>query len=114
LLGAIAAFGACLIIFALVRVWAVALIMLALIGMLDGLYITMINGLLLTRAPDRLRGRVMSVFTLADIGMSPLGSILLGFAAGLAGAPAALALNGGAVVACVGAISARFPPLRRI
>lgn len=114
LIVAIASFGGSLILFALVHVWPVALLMLVLIGMFDALYILTINGLLLERAPIHLRGRVMSVFTLADSGMSPLGSVVSGGVAGILGAPAALAINGGIVMACVGAVTARVPGLRRV
>jgi hypothetical protein len=88
--------------------------MLALAGFSDALYILTINGLLLAKAPEHLRGRVMSVFTLADIGMTPLGSLMVGALAGLAGAQAALAASGSVVVTSILGVAARFPRLRRV
>ena len=114
LLSAIASFGAALVVFSLAHSWLLALIMLTVAAGSDSLYIVTINGLVLTMAPEQLRGRVMSVFTLADSGMSPLGSVAIGLFAGLVGAPAALATSGGAVVASVAGIAARFPRLRRV
>ncbi|MGH2587144.1 MAG: MFS transporter [Dehalococcoidia bacterium] len=114
LIGAIATFGAALIVFALATTWPLALAMLALAGMADALYIFTINGLLLAKAPEQLRGRVMSVFTLADIGMTPLGSLFVGGLAGIIGAQAALATSGSVVVASVLAVATRFPRLRRV
>jgi len=114
LIGAITALGLALLTFALVRVWLIALAMLLLVGLFDALYIVTINGLLLARAPDQLRGRVMSVFTLCDSGMSPLGSVLVGIVAGIAGAPLALALSGSAIVVSVLSVAARVPRLRRV
>jgi len=114
LVGAIATFGAALILFALATAWPLALAMLALAGMADALYIFTINGLLLAKAPEQLRGRVMSVFTLADIGMTPLGSLFVGGLAGIVGAQAALATSGSVVVASVLGVAAKFPRLRRV
>jgi hypothetical protein len=114
LIGAITSFGVALIVFALTESWPLALAMLALAGFSDALYILTINGLLLAKAPEQLRGRVMSVFTLADIGMSPLGSLAIGGVAGIVGAQAALAASGSVVVASIAGVAARFPRLRRV
>jgi MFS family permease len=114
LVAAIASFGAALVVFSLVHAWLLALLMLAIVGGADSLYIFTINGLLLTRAPEHLRGRVMSVFTLADSGMSPLGSVVVGLFAGIVGAPAALAASGATVTALVLGVAARVPRLRAV
>jgi len=114
LLCAIATFGMALILFGLIHDWPLALVLLAVIGMSDAFYIFTINGLLLARSPAHLRGRVMSVFTLADVGMSPLGSVLIGGFAGVFGATVALAASGGVTVALVSAAATRFPRMRRM
>ncbi len=113
LIGAIAALGSALIVFSLTDHWPLALAMLALVGFFDTLYILSISGLLLARAPEHLRGRVMSVFTLADIGMTPLGSLMVGGLAAIIGAQAALTTSGAVVVTGVAGVAARFPRLRR-
>jgi MFS family permease len=113
LLGAITTFGVALIIFALTEQWPLALAMLALAGFADALYILTIFGLLLAKAPEHLRGRVMSVFTLTDTGMTPMGSLIVGGLAGLVGAQAALATSGTVVVASILGVAAKFPRLRR-
>jgi len=41
-----------------------------------------------------MRGRVMSLYSMAFMGMVPLGSLLSGFLARLVGAPATILLNG--------------------
>jgi len=114
LIGAITTFGSALIVFSLTAQWPLALAMLALAGFADALYILTIFGLLLAKAPEHLRGRVMSVFTLADAGMTPLGSLILGGLAGLAGAQATLATSGAVVAASALGVAARFPRLRRM
>jgi len=113
LIAAITALGSALIVFSLTEQWPLALAMLALVGFLDTLYILTISGLLLARAPDHLRGRVMSVFTLADMGMTPLGSLMVGGLAAIIGAQAALATSGTVVVTAVVGVAARFPRLRQ-
>ena len=113
LIGAITSLGIALVAFALAQSWSLALAMLALAGLSDALYILTISGLLLAKAPEHLRGRVMSVFTLADVGMTPLGSLMLGGWAGIVGAQAALATSGSVVAASVLAVAARFRRLRR-
>lgn len=51
------------------------------------------NTTLQTVAPDHLRGRVMSVYMLVFAGTAPIGSLLIGAAAHLFGAPLALVIG---------------------
>ena len=53
-----------------------------------------------TNSPDRLRGRVMSIYLTVFAGSTPIGAALAGFLSTLWGAPVAVA-TGGAVVAIV-------------
>ena len=53
-----------------------------------------VSTILQTIVPDRLRGRVAGFFTLAFLGMAPLGNIAAGAVADLAGVQAAFAANG--------------------
>lgn len=48
--------------------------------------------------PDSLRGRVMSVYTMTAMGMSPLGALLAGVLAGRLGAPVTVAAGGVIVI----------------
>ena len=52
------------------------------------------NTLIQTLVEDRMRGRVMSFYSMAFMGMVPLGSLLAGFMARLIGAPTTVLLNG--------------------
>jgi MFS family permease len=52
--------------------------------------------------PDRLRGRVMSVYSMMFMGMAPLGSLLAGAAADRIGTPWTIAAAG-VVCICGGA-----------
>jgi hypothetical protein len=51
------------------------------------------------RVPNHLRGRMMGVYAFAFGGLSPLGNLLIGFAAEKIGPP--LAVVGGAVICAV-------------
>jgi MFS family permease len=59
------------------------------------------NTLLQTIVEEDKRGRVMSFFTMAFLGMAPFGSLLTGYVAGTLGIPFAFIMNG-----CVCLISA--------
>ncbi len=52
------------------------------------------NTLIQSLVPDELRGRVMSLFTMAFLGMAPLGSLAAGSVAHVVGAPATLFAGG--------------------
>lgn len=52
------------------------------------------NTLIQTLVDDHMRGRVMSLYSMAFMGMVPLGSLLAGLMARLIGAPATVAVNG--------------------
>jgi MFS family permease len=53
------------------------------------------NSLIQTLVPDSIRGRVLSMHTMAFLGFTPLGSLLVGWLAEHWGAPTGLALSSG-------------------
>ncbi len=69
------------------------------------------NAFLQLLAPERLRGRAVSLYMLAFIGMAPFGSLLGGTAARLLGVPGALAAGGAACVLGAAAFATRIFPL---
>jgi len=68
-----------------------------------------VNSLIQTIVPDAIRGRVLSMHTMAFLGFTPLGSLLVGALAERWDAPIALALSSGFafVVTAVIAVTAR-------
>ena len=70
------------------------------------------NTLIQLRAPDALRGRVMSVYTTAFAGSVPLGGLFAGSVAALAGAPMALAVGGVLTLVTVGVASMGLAKVR--
>jgi MFS family permease len=95
---AAAVFGAGLILFGLSHhVWlSMLLLLLVGFGMMQGL--TASNTIIQTIVPEDMRGRVMSYYTIAFVGMSPFGSLLAGALANLIGAPWTVMLSG---VSCI-------------
>ena len=89
--------------FALSRNTLLTCLALAGLGAAQVAYYTSTNTLIQLLSPARLRGRILSIYVLTSIGVSPLGSLLAGGIAQLIGAPATLA--GGGVLTVVALIS---------
>ncbi len=87
-------FGVAVALFALSRSFTLALLMLAASGFAMVLNNAATNTLIQHLVSDELRGRVMSVWTFVFVGFSPIGSLWVGWLAGLIGAPVALAASG--------------------
>jgi len=112
ILGAMTVFALVLMGFALSRSYALSLVLLSLAGFCMILNNASVNALLQSRTPDRLRGRVMSVYVFMFIGMTPLGALQAGALARWLGAPYALAIGAGALLLIVAWIVANVPELR--
>ncbi len=65
-----------------------------------------------TIVDDRMRGRIMGIFSVAFLGMYPLGSLAGGALAAAIGAPATLAIGGGICTATALLLWRRMPALR--
>jgi MFS family permease len=92
------AFGVGLICFGLSRsFWlSMPLMLLTGFGMMQGL--TASNTIVQTLVDEKMRGRVMSYYTMAFVGMAPFGSLLAGGLAHVMGAPHTVIVSG---VACI-------------
>jgi MFS family permease len=99
---AAAACGVALAAFAYLRVYALALVLVFIVG--GGLILAAasINTILHTIVEDRLRGRVASFYTLSFLGVAPLGNLATGALAAQVGTPMAFLLDG--VIAACGAV----------
>ncbi|HTD20262.1 MAG TPA: MFS transporter, partial [Ktedonobacteraceae bacterium] len=82
-------------VFALSHMYALSLLLIASVGFAQIAFSATANTTLQTVAPDRLRGRVMSVYMLVFAGSVPLGNLFTGGLAHLAGAPVALLVGAG-------------------
>jgi len=83
-----------LMVLALVGHFAVAAAVLALLGSCQILFTTGCNTMLQLTAPNQLRGRVMGLYTVTFAGMTPFGSLLVGYIAEHQGVRAACAVGG--------------------
>lgn len=115
--GARVATGACilsagLIVTGLVHSMPAALIGLALVGLGMIVQLATSNTVLQTIVDDDKRGRVMSLYTVAFVGMAPFGSLLGGWLAHRIGVPKTFLLAG--IICLVGAIifATRIPVLK--
>jgi MFS family permease len=87
-------FGSGLILFGLSRNLVLSLLLMLVVGfgMMQGLAAS--NTIIQTLAPEDKRGRVMSYYTMAFVGMAPFGSLLAGVLAHRFGAPHAVIITG--------------------
>lgn len=95
----------------LVRTIIPAAILLAAAGWADGISAVCRSTISQTVTPDRLRGRMSSVFSLVVTSGPRLGDIESGLVAGLAGAPGSVLIGGIGCVAGVGLTLLSFPQL---
>ncbi len=106
-------FGAGLFFFGLSRwLWLSLLLMLFVgFGMLQGM--TVSNTIIQTLVPEDRRGRVMSYYTAAFMGMAPFGSLLAGSLAHWIGAPRTVMFTGSCCIAGGLWFWSRLPAIRR-
>ena len=76
-----------LVILGSFKVLPVSLVTLVVLGWALMAIVNITNALIQKHVPDELRGRVMSIYILVFQGSFPIGSLLVGFIAGLYGAP---------------------------
>jgi MFS family permease len=89
-----AAFGVLVAAFGLARSLGPALALLAAGGFVQIVTTALTNMLLQTLAPDELRGRVVSFYTFAFLGLTPFGALQAGTVASRVGAGSALVVGG--------------------
>jgi MFS family permease len=89
-----ALFGVGLICFGLSRMLLLSMLLMVVVGfgMMQGLAAS--NTVIQTLVPEDKRGRVMSYYTMAFVGMAPFGSLLAGGLAHRMGAPHAVMITG--------------------
>jgi MFS family permease len=92
-------FGLGLICFGLSRVLPLSMVLMLVVGfgMMQGLAAS--NTVIQTLVPEDKRGRVMSYYTMAFVGMAPFGSLLAGGLAHRLGAPHAVMITGACCLA---------------
>jgi MFS family permease len=106
-------FGAGLVAFSFSRIFWLSAAILALCGFAMMIQMGSSNTLIQSMSPDRLRGRVMSVYSMMFMGMAPFGALLAGAVADRLGAPLTVA-GGGALSMLAAAIFWMWWPQIRV
>jgi MFS family permease len=110
--GAPAFFGLGLVAFSFSDILWVSLALLVVAGFAMMVHMAASNTVLQTIVDEDKRGRVMSLYVMAFLGMMPLGSLLAGFLSDRIGAPATLRVGGTICIAGAVVFSLRFGQLR--
>jgi MFS family permease len=105
-------FGFSLIAFAESRVLWLSVVLLVATGAAMMVQMASCNTLIQAMVPDELRGRVMALFSMMFMGMSPIGSLLAGSLAERIGARSTVVIGGIACVIAAAIFSWRLPSLR--
>ncbi|HEX6334177.1 MAG TPA: MFS transporter [Flavisolibacter sp.] len=113
LLGVVAGFGLCIIIFGLSRLYWLSFLALVVAGMLDGISIVIRSTILQLTTPDTMRGRVSAVNSMFINSSNELGQFESGFTAKIMGAVPAVLFGGFMTVIVVVISWFRAPGLRK-
>ena len=91
-------FGTSLVLFSFSKMFWVSALLLLPVGFFMMVQMASSNTLLQSMSPDRLRGRVLAVYSMMFMGMAPFGALFAGAVAERMGAPLTVAVGG---VACI-------------
>jgi len=91
---------------------SMAMVLIAGMGMMQGMAAS--NTVIQTIVTEDKRGRVMSYYTMAFMGMAPFGSLLAGTMAHKFGAPWTVIMNGSVVLLGAAWFATRLPAVRRV
>jgi MFS family permease len=111
---AAAMFGAGLILFGLSHALWLSLLAMLVVGYGMMLGLAGSNTIIQTLVPEDKRGRVMSYYTMAFVGMAPFGSLLAGGLAHWIGAPHTVMITGACCLLGCGWFTLKLPAVRRV
>ena len=114
LLLGVAGFGLATVVFGLSRSFLLSLLMLALLGALDNISVVVRSTLLLTRAPDEVRGRVYAVNGVFVTASNELGGFESGLVAAIFGPVLSVVAGGIGTIVVVGLVALAWPEMRRL
>ena len=109
---AAAGLGVALVLFVATRSLWLAASVLVVVGFAMMVQMAAVNTLLQSMVPDGLRGRVMSLYTAMNMGMTPFGALFAGAVAHRAGAGPAVAAGGLVCLVAALLFRSRLPALR--
>ena len=109
---AAAGFGINLMLFSFSRWFWLSALLLVATGFCMMLQMACTNTLLQSMVPDRLRGRVMALYSMMFMGMAPFGALFAGLVASRLGAPLTVAMGGAVCLLGAALFATRLPLLR--
>jgi MFS family permease len=109
---ACAGFGVSLVLFSLSRNFWLSTVLLVPVGFSMMVQMASSNTLIQSMVPDRLRGRVMALYSMMFVGMAPFGALFAGILARLLGAQATVAVGGIVCIAGAFVFRAHLPTIR--
>jgi MFS family permease len=113
MLGGVALFGVATIVFGLSKIFALSVVMLAILGGADMLSVFVRQALIQVVTPDPMRGRVAAVSQLFVSGSNELGEFETGLVARVIGPVAAAVYGGIGAILATGIWAVLFPQLRK-
>jgi MFS family permease len=111
---AVIVFGSALVLFSLSKLLLLSMALMILAGSAMMIILAACNTVLQTIVEDKNRGRVMSLYAMAFMGMAPFGSLLGGAIAHRIGASFTLLLGGFCCIASGLLFTAKLPMLREL
>jgi MFS family permease len=107
-------FPGLILVWSMARWLPLALILLVGVGFFQIIFSNMSMVLMQTHVANELRGRVMSIYSVAMFGMQPIGALMIGGSAEMFGEPFSIALT--AIIAVVYAVwlFVRVPSIRAL
>lgn len=108
-----ALFGLGLMAFSFSQVMLLSLTLMLMTGFGQMILMASSNTLLQTLVDDDKRGRIMSLYTMAFMGMTPLGSLIAGSLASRIGAQWTVFIGGTGCILGAGVFARRLPALRK-
>jgi len=114
LLTAVVGFGVATVVFGLSKSFVLSMVMLFLLGALDGISMIIRSTLVQLRTPDEMRGRVSAVNSVFIDMSNELGGFESGALAALVGPVVAVVAGGVGTVAVVTVVALAWPELRRL
>jgi MFS family permease len=107
-------FFTAILLFCLSRQPLLSMFLLAVAGGAVVGSVATVNSLIQTLVPDEIRGRVLSMHTMAFLGFTPVGSLLIGSLAEFWGAPTALAASSGFALVLMAGIALTARAVRKL
>ena len=104
LLGMAGAAAGLTVLLAGIRSFWAAMLVLTLVGLTQIVFLASCNTTLQLAVPDRMRGRIMSLYAFVWVGVTPLGSLFVGTIADWFGVAAAYAVGGGVALIAIGGL----------